>query len=320
MADSDERAGHEAFLRDVRAGLSQAQKVIPARWLYDRRGSELFEAITRVPDYYPTRTEAAILPDVLAALPGLVPQACAVVEFGAGAATKTGPLLRALGASHYVPVDISGDFLMESAARLEAAMPGLAVHPVVADFTRAVVLPGVVRGLPLLGFFPGSTIGNLAPAAAVDLLRGWARLLGAGAHLLIGFDLAKDRGVLEAAYDDRQGVTAAFNLNLLDRLNRELDGDVPLGAFCHRAVWNAEASRIEMHLEAVRDVRFSVAGLAVSMRAGESIHTENSHKWCGQAVALLARASHWRPVARWEDGQGWFSLQLWRVAADGLEP
>jgi dimethylhistidine N-methyltransferase len=219
-------------------------------------------------------------------------------------------------------VDISADFLADSAARLAADFPGLAVLPVAADFTRPVRLPLADGGL--MGFFPGSTIGNLAPAAAVDLLRGFARTLGTGGWLVIGFDLApgaaKPQAMVEAAYDDAEGVTAAFNLNLLARINRELGGTVDLADFRHSIIWNPAASRIEMHLEAVADTEFMVAGHSFAMAAGETIHTENSHKWPVAALPMLAAASGWMPVAHWEDADDWFSVQLWRCAPARLEP
>ncbi len=321
MADADDFE-NVAFARDVRLGLSQPRKVIPARWFYDRRGSEIFEAITDAPEYYPTRTEIGLLQDCAPAVATRVGAGHAVVEFGSGSSAKTPLLLRAVAPAAYVPIDISGDFLHASAAALAADFPGLDVQPVVADFTKRFVLPRA--DLPRLGFFPGSTIGNLAPAAAVDLLRGFAAQLGAGGWLLIGFDLAPGTGksvrVLEAAYDDAAGVTADFNLNLLVRINRELAGTVRIEDFRHRAAWNADASRIEMHLEAVADTRFEAAGQGFALRAGETIHTENSHKWSLEAVRLLGRASGWTPVESWEDGQGLFSLQLWRTETPGLEP
>lgn len=318
MADADDFDGASAFARDVRAGLAQPQKVIPARWLYDRRGSEIFEAITDCAAYYPTRTEVALLEACADAVCARVGPGRAVVEFGSGSSAKTPLLLRAIAPAAYVPVDISGAFLRASAAALAADFEGLAVHPVEADFTRHFALP--LAEVPRLGFFPGSTIGNLTPGPAVDLLRGWGTLLGAGSWLLIGFDLAKDVGVLEAAYDDVDGVTAAFNLNVLARVNNELGGTVRLADFCHVARWNAGASRIEMHLEARCDTDFMAAGQHFSLRAGETIHTENSHKWTLEAVRLMGRASGWTPMTSWEDARGWFSLQLWRREAAGLEP
>ena len=299
-----------AFRRDIIEGLSREPKATPPIWFYDQRGSELFEAITDLPEYYPTRTETALLerhgPDFAAAIgPGR-----AVVEFGAGSSRKTPHLLRAIDPAAYVPVDISGDFLHASSAQLASAFPGLPVLPLVGDFNADLALPTAIGGLPRLGFFPGSTIGNMEPDAAVDLLRAMRRLLGKGAMLLIGIDRIKDPGRLVAAYDDAAGVTAAFNLNLIRRINRELDGDLPLDAFVHRAVWNDDKARIEMHLEAVRPLHFHVAGQCFRMTEGETIHTESSHKYGPRDERLLLRAGDWEPVREWSDEEGLFSLVL----------
>jgi L-histidine N-alpha-methyltransferase len=308
------------FRRDVLAGLAAPIRAIPARWLYDRRGSELFEAITRLPEYYLTRTETALLerrcPDVARiAGPGQ-----AVVEFGSGASVKIRILLAAAAPSAYVPVDISGDFLRDSAASLAEDFPGLPVHPIEADFTRPIELPQAISALPRLGFFPGSTIGNLVPATGVDLLRVMRRTLGTGAWLFIGFDRVKDPAELLRAYDDAAGVTAEFNLNLLVRINRELDGDIPLDAFRHRAVWNERLSRIEMHLEALRDVAFEVAGRSFSMARGETIHTENSHKYGERDARLLLLAGGWTPVEEWTDDEARFALVLARAEPERSAP
>ena len=299
-----------AFRRDIIEGLSREPKATPPIWFYDQRGSELFEAITDLPEYYPTRTETALLErhgrDFAAAIgPGR-----AVVEFGAGSARKTPHLLRAIDPAAYVPVDISGDFLHASSAQLASAFPGLPVLPLVGDFNADLALPTAIDGLPRLGFFPGSTIGNMEPDAAVDLLRAMRRLLGKGAMLLIGMDRIKDPGRLVAAYDDAAGVTAAFNLNLIRRINRELDGDLPLDGFAHRAVWNDDKARIEMHLEAVRPLHVHVAGQCFRMTEGETIHTESSHKYGPRDERLLLRAGDWEPVREWSDEEGLFSLVL----------
>ena len=299
-----------AFRRDIIEGLSREPKATPPIWFYDQRGSELFEAITDLPEYYPTRTETALLerhgPDFAAAIgPGR-----AVVEFGAGSSRKTPHLLRAIDPAAYVPVDISGDFLHSSSAQLASAFPGLPVLPLVGDFNADLALPTAIGGLPRLGFFPGSTIGNMEPDAAVDLLRAMRRLLGKGAMLLIGIDRIKDPGRLVAAYDDAAGVTAAFNLNLIRRINRELGGDLPLDGFVHRAVWNDDKARIEMHLEAVRPLHFHVAGQCFRMTEGETIHTESSHKYGPRDERLLLRAGDWEPVREWSDEEGLFSLVL----------
>lgn len=299
-----------AFRRDIIEGLSREPKATPPIWFYDQRGSELFEAITDLPEYYPTRTETALLerhgPDFADAIgPGR-----AVVEFGAGSSRKTPHLLRAIDPAAYVPVDISGDFLHASSAQLASAFPGLPVLPLVGDFNADLALPTAIDGLPRLGFFPGSTIGNMEPDAAVDLLRAMRRLLGEGAMLLIGMDRIKDPGRLVAAYDDAAGVTAAFNLNLIRRINRELDGDLPLDGFVHRAVWNDDKARIEMHLEAVRPLHFHVAGQCFRMTEGETIHTESSHKYGPRDERLLLRAGDWEPVREWSDEEELFSLVL----------
>ncbi|MEC3950417.1 L-histidine N(alpha)-methyltransferase [Sphingobium sp. HWE2-09] len=299
-----------AFLNDILSGLSRSPKATPPIWFYDRRGSELFEEITDLPEYYPTRTETALLAAHGADFAAAVGEGRAVVEFGAGSSRKTPHLLRAIAPAAYVPIDISGDFLHASSAALAAAFPGLPVLPVVGDFNRPLALPGAIEGLPRLGFFPGSTIGNMEPDAAVDLLRAMRRLLGDDAKLLIGMDRIKDRDRLVAAYDDAQGVTAAFNLNLIERINRELDGDMPIADFAHCAIWNDEKARIEMHLEAQKSLHFHVAGHAFQMDAGETIHTESSHKYGVRDGRLLLRAGGWSPVAEWTDDEGLFGLVL----------
>lgn len=308
------------FRADVLAGLSAMPRAIPARWFYDRRGSELFEQITDLPEYYPTRTEIGILRKAGPAIAALTGPGRAVVEFGSGSSAKTPLLLSQVLPAAYVPIDISGDFLRESSKVLAAAHPGLIVLPVEADFLQPLVLPREVRDTPKLGFFPGSTIGNMVPVQAVDLLRAMRASLREGAQLLIGMDRVKDPAVLVAAYDDAQGVTAAFNLNLLGRINRELDGTIPLKAFCHEARWNDAAARIEMHLVATRDVAFEVDGRSFAMAAGESIHTENSHKYGERGARLLLEAGGWTPVGEWTDADGRFALLLAEAQAEQAAP
>lgn len=303
------------FRADVLTGLSLTPRAIPARWFYDRAGSELFEKITDLPEYYPTRTETALLERVSPELDALAAPNAAVVEFGSGSSTKTPTLLRAIEPAAYVPIDISGDFLRESARALSADFPGLPVYPVEADFMRPVPLPREVAGLPKLGFFPGSTIGNMQAFHAVDLLRAMRDWLGEGARLLIGMDRIKSPDILVPAYDDAQGVTAAFNMNLLERINRELAGTIPLDAFRHRAIWNPDAARVEMHLEATRDVAFTVDSRPFAMAAGETIHTENSHKYGANGARMLLRAGGWTPIMEWSDPQDWFALILCEAQA-----
>ncbi|SFS05988.1 L-histidine N(alpha)-methyltransferase [Sphingomonas jatrophae] len=299
-----------AFRADVLAGLRADPPAIPARWFYDRRGSELFERITDLPEYYPTRVETALLAEYGPAIAEAAGRGRAVIEFGSGSSAKTPHLLRAVAPAAYVPIDISGDFLRDSAAALGRDFPGLAVLPLEADFTRPLALPAEVADLPRLGFFPGSTIGNLDAAAAVDLLRAMAGTLGDGAMLLIGMDRVKSPAILIPAYDDAAGVTAAFNLNLLHRINRELEADVPVDAFAHEARWNDAAARIEMHLVARRDVAFTVAGQDFRIAEGGGIHTENSHKYGARDARLLLRAGGWTPVTEWTDAADQFALIL----------
>jgi dimethylhistidine N-methyltransferase len=294
----------------VLAGLAAAIPSVPARWLYDRRGSELFDAITRLPSYYPTRTETALLQAIMPAVAARIRRETAVVEFGAGSATKTPILLEAIAPAAYIPVDISGDYLEQSAAELQRRFPHLQVSPVVADFARPFSLPESIAGLPKLGFFPGSTIGNFVPRTATDLLRQFRDLLGVGAQFLIGMDRVKPVERLIAAYDDAEGVTAEFNLNLLRRINRELDGTIPVDAFHHEARWNDILSRIEMHLVADREVEFMISGVRFRFAQGESIHTENSHKYGLRGGRMLLLAGGWTPVAEWTDEAGDFALVL----------
>ena len=309
-----------AFRADVLNGLSEPIPAIPARWFYDRRGSELFDEITRLPSYYPTRTETALLEAKMPEIARLASPACAVVEFGAGSATKTPILLREVRPKAYVPIDISGDYLRESAGVVDGDFPDLAVYPVEADFTKDVALPPEIDGLARLGFFPGSTIGNFVPQSATDLLRHFRNTLGTGSRLLIGMDRVKGVERLIAAYDDPEGVTAQFNLNLLRRINRELDADVPVDAFRHQARWNDMLGRIEMHLVATRDVEFAIEGKRFAFRNGQSIHTENSHKYGPRGSRLLLLAGGWTPIAEWTDRHEDFALILAEAERERFAP
>ena len=292
------------------AGLAAPRPAIPARWLYDRRGSELFEAITRLPEYYLTRTEHALLDLISREVARLAGAGRALIEYGAGSAMKTRLLIEAVRPSAYVPIDISFEFLRDSVEELRSDFPDLPLFPLEADFMGPVALPAEVSKTPELAFFPGSTIGNLVAPSAVDLLRSMRETLGSGAFLLIGMDRTKDEKVLLRAYDDTAGVTAEFNLNLLHRINRELDGSIPVNGFRHRAIWNDRMSRIEMHLEAVEDVAFSIDGNAFALRAGETIHTENSHKYGARDARLLLTAGGWTVREEWTDPKDQFALIL----------
>ncbi|MBV8909092.1 MAG: L-histidine N(alpha)-methyltransferase, partial [Sphingomonas sp.] len=297
----------QQFCDDVLAGLSAPIPSIPARWLYDHRGSELFDEITRLPSYYPTRTETAIFHEIMPEVAARVPNGAVVVEFGAGSQTKTPILLDAIAPAAYVPVDISGDYLEQSAAELQERFPNVEVIPVTADFTRPFTLPGGIGHLPRLGFFPGSTIGNFIPWSATDLLRHFRNLLGPGSQLLIGMDRVKPVDRLIAAYDDPEGVTAQFTLNLLTRINRELDGDIPVEAFRHEARWNDILSRIEIHLVATRDVSFTISDRSFSLSKGSSIHAENSHTYGQRGGRVLLLAGGWTPLVEWTDPAGDFA-------------
>ncbi|MGH6649648.1 MAG: L-histidine N(alpha)-methyltransferase [Sphingopyxis sp.] len=315
QVDADDAGVDIAFRADVHAGLSQAQKAVPARWFYDATGSALFEDITALPEYYPTRSETDLLKRHAGQMAAAIGPGRAVVELGSGSSTKTPLLLDAIAPAAYVPVDISGDFLRDSAAALAARFPGLAIYPVEADFTQRVALPREICPLPKLGFFPGSTIGNMVARTAIDLLRNWREALGDGSLLLIGIDRIKDIAVLERAYDDPAGVTAAFNLNLLTRINRELGGTIPVDNFEHRAVWDDVHARIEMHLVAACAMSFTVDGRTYHMAKGETIHSENSHKYGPRDANLLLRASGWTPVATWDDADPAFALILAEATA-----
>ncbi|GAA0638265.1 ergothioneine biosynthesis protein EgtB [Brevundimonas lenta] len=298
VTDGDETVG---FRSDLLAGLKASPKNASPKWFYDAEGSRLFEEITRLPEYYPTRQEAALLREVAPDWARRFGDAV-LVEFGSGASEKTRIVLDAApDLAGYVPIDISPAALDAAAARIDEAYPRLAVTPVVGDFLHLNALPPEVAAGRRVGFFPGSTIGNLSPDEAVAFLKGARELLGEGALFVLGVDLVKAPSVLIAAYDDARGVTAAFNRNLLVRANRELGADFDLGAFRHRAVWNAGASRMEMHLEAGRDMTVRIGDERIAFARGETIHTENSRKFTEASVRDLAAAAGWR-VADFRSG------------------
>jgi len=302
------------FAADVMAGLAKTPKTIPPKYFYDAEGSRLFEAICELEEYYPTRTETALLRSAAAEIAEHLPDGAVLVEFGSGASTKTRILLDAAPQlAAYAPIDISVTALEAAAHDLRADYPNLQVAPLVEDFTRAIALPDAVAGRPVAGFFPGSTIGNFTPDEARRFLRGARRLLGEGSGFLVGIDLVKAPATLVAAYDDRLGVTAAFNKNLLVRINRELAGDFDLEAFAHKAVWNAAESRIEMHLESLRDQSVRVAGERFHFDKGETLHTENSHKFTLAGFAELAQSAGWKVEKRWVNDHPAFAVLLLRA-------
>jgi len=304
-----DRDAHETFLADVIAGLTDNPKRLGAKYFYDAAGSRLFEEITRLPEYYPTRTELGILSERADEIARLIRPGAALVEFGSGSTAKVRVLLDAAPTlAAYVPVDISAEFLGAEATRLQDDYPHLKVLPVAADFTGLFELPPQVRGHPLVGFFPGSTIGNFEPHEADAFLRRAARILGPASRLIVGVDLVKDEQVLNAAYNDAAGVTARFNLNVLIRINRELGGDFDLDAFAHRAFYNPARSRIEMHLQSLARQKVRVARRTIPFRAGETIHTENSYKYTLARFASLAHGAGWITRAVFTDPADYFSV------------
>jgi dimethylhistidine N-methyltransferase len=310
----DRAQADDSFAADVLAGLSRPQKALPPKYFYDAEGSRLFEAITELEEYYPTRTELALIRTHAREIAGVIPDGAALVEFGSGASLKTRVVLDAAPQlAAYVPIDISAEALGEAAEAIARAYPRLTVAPLREDFTRALQLPAATAGRPIVGFFPGSTIGNFAPDEARAFLTGARRLLGEGAAFLVGIDLVKPERELVAAYDDRLGVTAAFNKNLLARMNRELGGDFDLEAFAHKAVWNAAESRIEMHLESLADQEVQVAGGRFAFRKGETLHTENSCKFTVEGFASLAEAAGWKLQREWRSTTPAFAIVLLRA-------
>ena len=297
------------FADELRAGLRSRPRAVAPKWFYDEAGSRLFERICELPEYYPTRTEMALLDQHAPALAACIGADAEIVEFGAGASRKVQVLLAALRRPvAFVPVDISGEHLAAAAERLRVAHPGLIVRPLVGDY--------LVEGLQLpppagrrVGFYPGSSIGNFEPPQAVGLLQRYRRWLQGGG-LLIGVDLVKPKAVLEAAYDDGLGVTGAFNLNLLRHLNRLLGADFDLRQWQHVALYDEEAGRIEMHLQARAGLTVRWPGASRSFAPGERIHTENSYKWRPAAFEALLRDAGYAQVRTWTDPQAWFAVMV----------
>jgi dimethylhistidine N-methyltransferase len=299
------------LVEEVLAGLRSTPKRLSPAYLYDRRGSQLFEAICELPEYYLTRTETGILAQFAAEMAACIGGQALLLEPGSGSSRKTRLLLDALpDLAAYVPVDISRTHLLEAARALQAAYPRLEVLPVCADFTQGIQLPPARRPPSrVVVFFPGSTLGNFDAPEAIRLLQLMRRAAGRGGGLLLGIDLAKDPAVLERAYNDSAGVTAAFNMNLLVRLSRELGADFDTRSFRHEAVWVAEHSRIEMHLVSLCAQSVHIAGERVEFAAGERLVTEHCHKYTADSFADQARAAGWTPRRAWSDPRGYFSVQ-----------
>jgi dimethylhistidine N-methyltransferase len=304
------------FAADVVAGLSAGPKRLPAKYFYDGTGSRLFERITELPEYYPTRTEMKILRDHGADIAKLIPPGAALVEFGSGSSKKARIVLSAAPTlACYVPVDICGEMIEQEAIELRRDFPALKVLPVTADICRPFELPPEANAAPVrIGFFPGSTIGNFEPHEAASFLRNAAQILGPGSTLIVGADLIKATEVLNAAYNDKAGVTAKFNLNLLTRINRELRGTFKLDTFEHHAFYNRERNRIEMHLASLKRQKVKVAGECFDFRAGETIHTENSYKYSVESLGALARGVGWLPAGGWTDADKYFSILAFTLA------
>jgi dimethylhistidine N-methyltransferase len=299
-----------AFEADILTGLGQPLKTIPCRYFYDAIGSALFEEITELPEYYPTRTELSILTSCATAIAQKTTPGTVLVEFGSGSSVKTDILLAACPAiTQYVPIDVSGSSLASAVARLARAFPQLQVEPVLGDFTAVVTLPAIAASMPKLGFFPGSTIGNFGHEAAVTLLAGFRNLLGTGSRLIIGADLRKSPHILIPAYNDAAGVTAAFNLNLLVRINRDLGGTFNLASFEHLATYDEDAGRIDMWLVSKAAQTVRVAEHVFQFEVGERIHTEISQKYGIAELQSLAARAGWRASAVWTDADELFCVQ-----------
>jgi dimethylhistidine N-methyltransferase len=315
FAFHDLAPGEESFRDAVLAGLDRAQKRIPCKFFYDARGSALFEEICRLLEYYPTRTEIAILEENSTDIAAQMGPHCRLIEFGSGASQKVRVLLQALERpAAYVPVDISREHLRDAAISLAEDFPSVPVIAVCADYTRPFPLPPLPGvGGKRVGFFPGSTIGNFEPHAAVGFLANYARILGPGGEMLIGVDLKKDADILELAYNDRAGVTAAFNLNLIERINRELDGDLDIDRFEHLAFYSSAEGRVEIYIRSLVDQPARIAGKRFRFAKDELIHTEYSYKYSVEEFRALAARAGFRPVDTWTDPAELFSVHYFRL-------
>lgn len=302
------------FLGEVIAGLRGTPASIPPKFFYDAEGSRLFDAICEAPEYYPTRTELQILQDNAGQIADCIGGECLLVEPGSGSSEKVRLLLHTLQPHAYLPMDISRDHLLQAAHRLAAEYPWLDIHAACIDFTAPLALPYQPEGVRTVAFFPGSSLGNFEPAAAEHFLRNLRGMVGSDGGLLIGIDLKKEPSVLEAAYNDAAGVTAAFNLNLLNRINRELEGNFCVDDFTHRAFYNAMRGRIEMHLVSRCAQQVKIAGEGFTFAAGDSIHTENSYKYDVDQFRALAGRAGFNAEAVWTDTDALFSVHFLAAA------
>ncbi len=312
---TDVSPDRDEFLADVLAGLKNPQKSVPAKYLYDRKGSRLFDRICGLDEYYPTRTEIEIMQDYVHEMADVLGRGCVIVEYGSGSSTKTPILLDALESpAAYVPVDICMEHLTEAAEELSRDYPGIAVHPICADFTQDFDVPSFApHERRRVAYFPGSTIGNFPPAKAVACLQSMADLVGPGGGVLIGVDLKKDPAILEPAYDDCEGVTRDFTMNLLTRMNRELGSDFRPDAFRFKSFWNETDGRIEMHIESCCEQTVRINGCVTSFKESETIHTESSHKFSLSQFAEIAASANLNVDRVWSDDKNLFSVQYLTV-------
>lgn len=309
IPDEAERESADDFQVAVIEGLSRLHKSLPCRFFYDERGSRLFEEITRLPEYYPTRTELAILGAHAAEIASTIPPDAVLMEFGSGSSTKTELLLQQLPSTvAYVPIDVSPSALAEAKQRLTSRFPELVIYPVAASFTEPIELPLTLQHRPRQGFFPGSTIGNWIPEDAVSLLKSFRVSLGGHGRLIVGVDLKKDAQTLVRAYNDSAGVTAAFNLNILVRMNRELGSTINVSTFRHEAIYDPHKGRVEMHLVSTVEQVVTISSRRFHFRAGERIHTENSYKYTIAEFQLLALKAGWQAGKVWTDADTQFSI------------
>ncbi|MCQ8185179.1 L-histidine N(alpha)-methyltransferase [Parvularcula maris] len=305
---------NQQFLSEVLEGLAKPQKSLSAKWLYDERGSELFEAITRTEDYYLTRTEAAVMEEVYQELPEALGGRPAVAEFGSGAGIKSQRLIEALNPSAYVMIDVAEEFLRRSEDVLCERFPHVDVQGVVGDFSGSVELPASFQTAEhRMGFFPGSTIGNFESGGAQRFLERSRESFGPGSRFLIGADLVKDEAVLLDAYDDSEGVTRQFTLNLLERMKREIGAELDIADFDALSLWNPQDARMELGVAALRDTVITVDGRRFALEAGETIHTENSHKYTPSSFEKLAEKAGWKLDRLWTDEKDWFGVFLLRA-------
>lgn len=297
------------FFAEVTAGLAQQPKLIPPKFFYDAVGSQLFDEICELDEYYPTRTEMQILGAHTEEIASLIGEKSFIIEPGSGSSTKVRLLLDELKPHTYMPMDISKQHLINAAQDLADEYPWLDIHAACADFTTELVIPDSAKNTNRVAFFPGSSIGNFEPPAAIAFLNHLGQTLGEGGGLLIGVDLKKPADILHAAYNDQKGVTAEFNQNLLRRINRELGADFDLHAFGHYAFYNPQQGRVEMHLVSLQEQAVSVADETFHFNRGESIHTECSYKYSIPEFQATAAAAGFKPLKVWTDAEQLFSVQ-----------